>query len=407
MSDVSPPAQLALLLMARWATAGTQPLSNGEFADFHRWMDSVGVPAQSILERQVSLESSPITPERLTALLNRTVGVFQSINKWLGAGLWICYWRDPCYPSRFKTLKHRAPILLFGYGDANAFGNRALAIVGSRNASEERLNKASEIGRACARSGITVVSGGAKGIDSAAMSAGIAGMGTVVGVMADSLLRESGKSQYRQAIQEGRLCLMSEVHPEARFDVGMAMARNRLAYACAEAALVIECDLNKGGTWAGAMEALRAGSPVYVLQGARAERALVEKGAISVGIDFALNPVELVQGHRPAELLTPSRSKVDLIVWELLNSQVKDEDLESHIQTNAGAVARALRSAAVEDGWVLRAIDEPTLGPATVKKRKPRKKVGVAESPGLFVHEERLDLEQTQPEGRELRAPKS
>jgi DNA processing protein len=52
------------------------------------------------------------------------------------------------------------------------------------------------------------------------------------------------------------LVLMSPYDPNAGFNVGHAMQRNKLIYALADAALVVSSDLGKGGTWAGAVEQL-------------------------------------------------------------------------------------------------------------------------------------------------------
>jgi predicted Rossmann fold nucleotide-binding protein DprA/Smf involved in DNA uptake len=331
--------------------------------------------ANALLRGEFDTSSLSIEPKRLAGLLNRGLGVFQSVDKWLAAGIWVLSWTDSEYPSRFKQLKHRAPALLFGYGSPNAFSERALAIVGSRNASDARLNNAAEIGRACSDKQITVVSGGARGVDSYAMLAGIVGKGTVVGVLADSLLKESGRKPYRDAIREGRMCLMSEVHPEAKFDVGSAMARNRLAYACADAALVVECDPNRGGTWAGALEALKEGKTVYVLKGAKAERELVERGALRIDMTFALQPDRLIRSERPTEEV-PETSQLAQTVRRLIgNPLLPKDDLLRVLRENPEAFLNDLIRAALSDGLVEEVLVVSTnAGSPVAKVNKPRAK---------------------------------
>ncbi|HXF72904.1 MAG TPA: hypothetical protein VNO79_09895, partial [Actinomycetota bacterium] len=72
----------------------------------------------------------------------------------------------------------------------------------------------------------------------------------------------------------------------AGFTVGGAMARNKLIYALAERTLVVAADLERGGTWAGATEALKRNlGPVLVWVGpgaGRGNRALADAGAIPV-----------------------------------------------------------------------------------------------------------------------------
>lgn len=60
----------------------------------------------------------------------------------------------------------------------------------------------------------------------------------------------------RNVLLDGRLVLISPYDPNAGFNVGNAMQRNKLIYAFADASLVVSSDINKGGTWAGAVEQL-------------------------------------------------------------------------------------------------------------------------------------------------------
>jgi predicted Rossmann fold nucleotide-binding protein DprA/Smf involved in DNA uptake len=80
--------------------------------------------------------------------------------------------------------------------------------------------------------------------------------------------------------------LITPYKPTAGFTVANAMGRNKLIYALSEATLVVACDTDKGGTWSGAVEALRQDiSPVLVWTGAGAgagNRALIERGALPV-----------------------------------------------------------------------------------------------------------------------------
>lgn len=299
MATISPFTQVAVLLTGRWAVNGVPPLTRTELLAIREALGSSQERAEALLKGQIDLETLPGDPERLQSLLGRGFGLFQLVDKWTSADIWIVSWSDERYPERFKQLKGRAPALVFGFGNPNAFSDNALAIVGSRNATEDRLSIAAQVGKKCAEQKITVVSGGARGVDMVAMKGGLEAGGNVVGVLADSLLSSTRNRAYREAIQEGHLCLMSEVHPEARFDVGNAMARNRLAYACADAALIIDCEPKKGGTWAGALDALREEKAVYVLEGASAEQELRELGAIVVSPDFAMNPTDLVKGIIP------------------------------------------------------------------------------------------------------------
>ena len=101
------------------------------------------------------------------------------------------------------------------------------------------------------------MSGGARGIDEAAMQGALAHEGTGIGVLADSLLRAATSAKYRKALMANNLVLISPFNPEAGFDVGNAMSRNKYIYCLADAAVVVSSTKNKGGTWNGAIENLR------------------------------------------------------------------------------------------------------------------------------------------------------
>lgn len=74
--------------------------------------------------------------------------------------------------------------------------------------------------------------------------------------LADGLEQAALHRPHRDALLEKRLALVSPYDPSAGFNVGHAMQRNKLIYALADAALVVNSDVNKGGTWAGAIEQL-------------------------------------------------------------------------------------------------------------------------------------------------------
>src|SRR3546814_4658351 len=131
-----------------------------------------------------------------------------------------------------------------------------LAVVGSRHVDDTLIDYTMTVGRLAARAGRTLLSGGAKGIDQAAMRGALDGSGKVCGVLADSLEKTTMNREHRNLLLNGQLVLISPYDPSAGFNVGNAMRRNKLLYALADTSLVVSSDLNKGGTWAGAIEQL-------------------------------------------------------------------------------------------------------------------------------------------------------
>jgi predicted Rossmann fold nucleotide-binding protein DprA/Smf involved in DNA uptake len=239
-------------------------------------LDTEALDWQAIAETEIEVA-------RLRALLQRGTLVALSVEKWLRSGMWVLSRADEAYPSRLKKrFGSKAPVLLYGAGDPGLLEHGGLAIVGSRNAGASDLSFARAVAATCASDRIAVLSGGARGVDAAAMQGASKAGGEVIGVLADGLLASVRRSEQRVGIEEGRLVLVSPYQPEAGFEVGHAMARNRYIYALADHALVVHSELNKGGTWAGAVENLKNGwVPVFARRVPEAvgNEALIKAGA--------------------------------------------------------------------------------------------------------------------------------
>ena len=127
-----------------------------------------------------------------------------------------------------------------------------------------------------------------------------------VGVTAEGLERASRRKELRGAVGEERLLLVSPFAPSAGFNVGNAMGRNKLIYALAAATLVVASDIDGGGTWAGATEALRRRfGAVAVWSGAGAgpgNAALVARGGLAVDDLDGWTPLAMSATERPPEI---------------------------------------------------------------------------------------------------------
>ena len=204
---------------------------------------------------------------RLAALLGRGFTLSHAARRWQARAIWVVSRADDTYPRILKgRLKNDAPALLYGCGNRNLVGaGGALAIVGSRDVNESLLHYTRDVSALAAEAGRTVVSGAARGVDRAAMDGVVKAGGNAVGVLAGGLERMSTNRTHRNLLLEERLVLVSPYDPGARFNVGHAMQRNKVIHALADAALVVNAVVNKGGTWTGAVEQLKKYStPIYV-----------------------------------------------------------------------------------------------------------------------------------------------
>ena len=94
---------------------------------------------------------------------------------------------------------------------------------------------------------MNVVSGGARGVDATAMLAALEIDGTATGVLANGLLSAALSGEWRRYVKKNDLCLVSTNSPEAPFQVGLAMGRNKYIYCLADYALIVRSEKEKGG----------------------------------------------------------------------------------------------------------------------------------------------------------------
>jgi len=310
---LSQDSQVIVLLTAPLMTGRMEPstdlLTPGEYGHLavflHEVQKSPGdlltADADSLLKQCQGV----VDGDRLRKLLGRGFLLSQAVERWQARAIWVITSADASYPQRFRErLKDNAPTILYGCGDATILATGGLAVVGSRNAIPALRTYAEYIGQLAAHAQQTIVSGGARGIDQAAMHGALEAGGTVVGILADSLERAALNREYRSPLMEGQLVLVSPYDPMTEFNVGNAMQRNKLIYALADAALVVSYDDQKGGTWAGAAEQLTMLRLVPVFVRSRGD---IEKGLQELQKLGALpwpnpdSPAELVRTLRPEQ----------------------------------------------------------------------------------------------------------
>lgn len=192
------------------------------------------------------------------------------------------------YPEILRGIPDPPPVISL-YGKFSASDARAVAIVGSRNASPRGLEIAEGFGRRLAAAGVTVVSGYAKGIDTAGHLGAVRGEGRTIMILSHGLnhfrLRDAGFESVDYLKAHG--VILSEYFPTMTWTAGAAMARNRLVVGLAQAVLVVECGV-KSGTMDTAERTLQAGKPLFVVafqepsEHAAGNVALLKQGAVPV-----------------------------------------------------------------------------------------------------------------------------
>ena len=138
---------------------------------------------------------------RLRRLLGRGFLLSQAIERWQTRAIWVLSRADPAYPHRLKVrLRDEAPAVLYGCGDIGLLESGGLVVVGSRHVDDTLIDYAMAVGRLAAQAGRTLVSGGAKGIDQAAMRGALESGGKACGILPDRLEKTAINRENRNFI---------------------------------------------------------------------------------------------------------------------------------------------------------------------------------------------------------------
>lgn len=160
---------------------------------------------------------------------------------------------SPCYPARWLSKGAGGPAALSCRGAMPC--GPFIGVVGSRRLSPEDRRFAGAVAEAAAVAGYALVSGGAIGADRAAARSAASFGGEIVEIFPSGL---------RSASRLGGACALSLCAWEEPFSARRAMERNALIYSLAEATVVVRARLREGGTWHGAVGALRRRARLFV-----------------------------------------------------------------------------------------------------------------------------------------------
>lgn len=177
------------------------------------------------------------------------------------------------------------PQILYCRGTLLPDDGLAVGIVGTRHATHYGLQQAEHLAAGLARSGVTVVSGLARGIDAAAHRGAIARGGRTIGVIAGGLMQITPAENRRlaeQVTEQG--CLLSEAPPRRPPVPGAFPQRNRLISGLSLGIVVIEAD-SRSGALITARHASEQGREVFAVPGpitslvSRGCHRLIQEGA--------------------------------------------------------------------------------------------------------------------------------
>lgn len=273
--------------------------------------------------------------ERIKWLMSRGGTVAFKLDDLEGKGIDVVTQFDADYPVLMKRkLKKKIPPVLFYAGDIELAKKIGIGVAGSRNVDEAGIQFTQELVEKAAAERLVVYSGGAKGVDAAAERIAVESGSAAVSFVAESMISKIGKKDILDSIINKKRLLISDVKPDVGFSAARAMNRNKYIYTSSYGTFVVASDYNKGGTWAGATEAIKnEWTKVLVWNHKEYEgnSKLIEKGAI---------PYELSEAS-VLELLIKKKEKfqqVDLFSFSREISKAKTEENSQMVLENGGTV---------------------------------------------------------------------
>ncbi|MFC5385565.1 DNA-processing protein DprA [Aquamicrobium segne] len=305
-SGLSETQRLAWLRLIRTSNVGP--------ASFRDLINRFG-SAQNALDRLPELVRS--SGSRRTMRIPDEAEILREMDHVTEFGARFVYISDPDYPPLLKRIDHPPPILaVIGAGDV--LQRPAISVVGARNASATGAKLAASLSAGMGQAGYAIVSGLARGIDTAAHRGGL-DTGTI-GVLAGGLDRPyppENTDLYREIVDKGG-AIISEMpfgwQPRAQD----FPRRNRLVAGMAHGLLVVEA-AKRSGSLISARLAAEMGRLVFAVPGspldprASGTNSLLKDGAIlTTEASDVLDTIRPLYGKGSHSLQLPLEEPPDL-----------------------------------------------------------------------------------------------
>ncbi|GAB3653747.1 hypothetical protein GCM10027589_12090 [Actinocorallia lasiicapitis] len=217
-----------------------------------------GLSPQELLERKIPpslFEDGP------AEALDTAWG---QIEAWEGDGIKVISLADDEYPERLRGVFDR-PALLFARGETRK-DDLGVAVVGSRNVSEHGVGITEELARGLVKRDLTVVSGLAAGVDSAAHRAAIEAGGRTVAFIGTGIRRHyppQNRDLHREVAEHG--AVFSQFWPDQTHDKTTFPQRNGAMSGYSLATIIVEAT-ERSGTRIQARKAVEHGRPVVLMR---------------------------------------------------------------------------------------------------------------------------------------------
>jgi len=193
--------------------------------------------------------------------------------------------QSPSYPKSLREI-HAPPIVLYLWGELNERDHHAIGIIGARRTTHYGTESAKKLAYQLAYAGLTVISGLARGIDTAAHQGALAAKGRTIAVIGSGLskLYPPENRGLAEKIRDGNGAIVSEFSMEIEPDRQTFPMRNRIIAGWSHGIVVVEAGLNSGALIT-ASQAVEQGRSVYAVPGhinapsALGSNRLIQQGA--------------------------------------------------------------------------------------------------------------------------------
>src|SRR5881275_1664434 len=192
---------------------------------------------------------------------------------------------SPSYPRSLREI-HAPPIVLYVWGELLDRDHHAIGVIGARRTTHYGTESAKKLAYQLAYAGLTVISGLARGIDTAAHQGALAAKGRTIAVIGSGLAKlyppENGP--LAEKIRSGNGAILSEFSMEIEPDRQTFPMRNRIISGWSQGILIVEAGLNSGALIT-ASQAIEQGRSVYAVPGhinapsAMGSNRLIQQGA--------------------------------------------------------------------------------------------------------------------------------
>ncbi len=267
-------------------------------------------------------------------------------------GVKIIGFLDKDYPKSLKNI-YAPPVVLYVKGKILPQDDIAIAIVGSRLASFYGRQQAERLGFELASRGITIVSGLARGIDSASHRGALKAKGRTIAILGSGLAHiypEEHEALAEEISMNG--AVISEFPMRTIPDKGNFPKRNRIISGLSMGVVVIEA-AERSGALITSDIALEQGREVFAVPGkvdsitSKGTNRLIKQGAkLAETVDDILEELDLeIEGslNEGKELISPILDKSESLVYNLLSSQPQHiDDLAEAANIGIGEISRVL-----------------------------------------------------------------